>query len=215
MIDGVCGGVAEYFGIDPTLVRIVWVLITLLGGSGLFLYIAAMIIMPVNPEDIGVQAAAAPPVYRTRSDQRRFWGIILVLIGAFVLMMNLGWIADIGWWSFSHKVVFPLLLILLGGVLLLTYTRRVQEVPPPASGTSSEADSRPIPPMPVKELRRSIKDRKLFGVCGGLGEYFGLDSTIVRIVYIFLVLASFGWALLLYIILGLVMPEEKPVTTST
>ncbi|MBI1804096.1 MAG: PspC domain-containing protein [Ignavibacteriae bacterium] len=69
--------------------------------------------------------------------------------------------------------------------------------------------------MPVKELRRSIKDRKLFGVCGGLGEYFGLDSTIVRIVYIFLVLASFGWALLLYIILGLVMPEEKPVTTST
>ncbi|MBI3190059.1 MAG: PspC domain-containing protein, partial [Ignavibacteriales bacterium] len=39
MIDGVCGGIAEYFEIDPTIVRILWVLITLAGGSGIFLYI--------------------------------------------------------------------------------------------------------------------------------------------------------------------------------
>ena len=50
MIDGVCGGVAEYFDIDPTIVRIIWILMTLLGGSGFILYIAGMIIMPVNPE---------------------------------------------------------------------------------------------------------------------------------------------------------------------
>ncbi len=212
MIDGVCGGVAEYFGVDPTLVRIVWVLVTLLGGSGLFLYIAAMIIMPVNPEEIGVQPAPTP-VYRTESDKRRFWGIILVLIGAFVLLMNLGWIADISWWSFSHKVVFPLLLILLGAVLVLTYTRRTQDgqvLPNAPPGVEQEPQTSPR----VKELRRSMKDRKLFGVCGGLAEYFGVDSTIVRIVFIFLILASFGWALLLYIILGLVVPEDKPVTTS-
>ena len=49
MIDGVCGGVAEYFGLDPTLVRIAWVLLTLLGGSGILLYIVGMIIMPTSP----------------------------------------------------------------------------------------------------------------------------------------------------------------------
>ena len=42
---GVCGGVGEYLGVDPTLVRLVWVLITLAAGAGLLLYIIAAIIM--------------------------------------------------------------------------------------------------------------------------------------------------------------------------
>lgn len=46
---GVCGGVGEYLGIDPTLVRLVWVLITLAAGAGLLLYIVAAIIMPREP----------------------------------------------------------------------------------------------------------------------------------------------------------------------
>lgn len=46
MIAGVCGGIAEYFGIDSTVVRIAWVIFTFLGGSGIILYIIAMLIMP-------------------------------------------------------------------------------------------------------------------------------------------------------------------------
>ena len=46
---GVCGGIAEYFGIDPTLVRLAWVVFSLLGGSGLLAYIIAAIIMPDRP----------------------------------------------------------------------------------------------------------------------------------------------------------------------
>ena len=46
MVAGVCGGVAEYLGVDPTVVRLVWVLFTALGGSGLLAYILAAIIMP-------------------------------------------------------------------------------------------------------------------------------------------------------------------------
>lgn len=45
-IAGVCGGVAEYFGIDSTLVRLGWVLFTFAGGSGILAYIIAWIIMP-------------------------------------------------------------------------------------------------------------------------------------------------------------------------
>lgn len=45
MICGVCGGIAEYFNIDPTLVRLVWALVGLAGG-GLLVYILAAIIMP-------------------------------------------------------------------------------------------------------------------------------------------------------------------------
>ena len=46
---GVCGGIAEYFTIDSTLVRLGWVLFSLLGGSGLLAYIIAAIIMPDRP----------------------------------------------------------------------------------------------------------------------------------------------------------------------
>lgn len=50
MIDGVCGGIAEYFGIAPTLVRLGWVLFCALGGSGFLAYIIAAIIIPRNPQ---------------------------------------------------------------------------------------------------------------------------------------------------------------------
>jgi len=46
MIAGVCGGIAEYFAIDPTVVRLGWVLLTFLGGSGLLAYIICWIVIP-------------------------------------------------------------------------------------------------------------------------------------------------------------------------
>ncbi|ARM74137.1 PspC domain-containing protein [Listeria monocytogenes] len=51
MIAGVCGGLAEYFGIEVTIVRLVWVAATLFFGSGILLYILAAIIIPkATPE---------------------------------------------------------------------------------------------------------------------------------------------------------------------
>ena len=46
---GVCAGIAEYFGWDPTLVRVAWVLLTLLGGSGILLYLIMWVVMPEAP----------------------------------------------------------------------------------------------------------------------------------------------------------------------
>lgn len=200
IIDGVCGGIAEYFGVDPTIVRLLWVLITLMGGTGFVLYILAMIIMPVNPEHL---VPGAQPV-GSRGDRKRFFGILLILLGAFILMINLGWIAEISWWSFSRTVVLPVLLILVGGLFIYIYTRKKNE-----TSTTAPAESAAAPVQP-RELKRSRSDRKLFGVCGGLGVYFDIDPTIVRFLFVFLVLASLGWGLLLYIILGLLMPEDKP-----
>ena len=48
MLAGVCSGIADYFDIDPTLVRLGWVLFSLLGGSGLLAYIIAAIIIPAR-----------------------------------------------------------------------------------------------------------------------------------------------------------------------
>lgn len=50
MIDGVCAGIAEYFNIDPTLVRIGLVLFSAMGGAGILAYIIMAIVMPRNSE---------------------------------------------------------------------------------------------------------------------------------------------------------------------
>jgi len=46
MIAGVCGGIGEYFEVDPTLVRLAWILFGLLGGAGVLAYIIAWLIVP-------------------------------------------------------------------------------------------------------------------------------------------------------------------------
>lgn len=50
IVDGVCGGIAEYFGIDPTLVRLAWVISCTMGCSGFLAYIIAAVIIPRDPE---------------------------------------------------------------------------------------------------------------------------------------------------------------------
>ena len=58
-----------------------------------------------------------------------------------------------------------------------------------------------------KKLTQSSTDRILFGVCGGLAEYFGWDSTWVRLAMVILSLAGVGSPVLVYIILAVIMPR--------
>ena len=51
MLAGVCGGIAEYFNLDPTVVRLAWVAFCALGGSGILAYIIAAVIIPRRPEE--------------------------------------------------------------------------------------------------------------------------------------------------------------------
>lgn len=51
MVSGVCGGIAEYFNIDPTIVRLLFVLLCFGGGSGILAYIIAAIVIPEPPLD--------------------------------------------------------------------------------------------------------------------------------------------------------------------
>ena len=61
--------------------------------------------------------------------------------------------------------------------------------------------------MADKKLRKS-KDNKICGVCGGIAEYFGMDPTVVRVIWLILVLCA-GTGLLAYIIAALLMPKAE------
>ncbi|PNR96723.1 PspC domain-containing protein [Petrotoga sp. 9PWA.NaAc.5.4] len=51
VLAGVCGGIGEYFEIDPVLVRLIWIVFSLLWGFGILLYIIAILVIPLEPKD--------------------------------------------------------------------------------------------------------------------------------------------------------------------
>ncbi|MCQ2301340.1 MAG: PspC domain-containing protein [Bacteroidales bacterium] len=59
-----------------------------------------------------------------------------------------------------------------------------------------------------KKLYRSMMDKKLCGVCGGLGEYFDIDSTVIRVAWILFALLG-GSGLLAYLICAIVIPQQN------
>jgi phage shock protein PspC (stress-responsive transcriptional regulator) len=68
------------------------------------------------------------------------------------------------------------------------------------SGTRPEAKRR---------LYLSDTDRKLGGVCGGIAEYFGVDSTLVRLAWVLFTIISFGAGILFYLLAWGIMPRKK------
>jgi len=72
-----------------------------------------------------------------------------------------------------------------------------------------------VPSPPKKKLMRSSTDKKIAGVCGGLAEYFDLDATIIRVVWLLALLCA-GTGGLAYLILWIVVPlaPEHAINTS-
>ena len=63
-----------------------------------------------------------------------------------------------------------------------------------------------------KKLTRSTSNRMIAGVCAGLGEYLGVDPTIVRLLVILAFFTGFGGIALVYLIMALVVPEQSQIT---
>lgn len=122
IIAGVCAGIAEYFDFDPIIVRISLVAITLLGGSGVLIYIILWIVMPTksmvgkNSED-NIRDNVEEIKTRARKiagkDRKIILGLVLLILGFSFLMSNFGIIHP---WYFSK--LWPLIIIALGIAML-------------------------------------------------------------------------------------------------
>lgn len=109
VIGGVCGGLGEYFNIDPVIFRIIFVILALAKGVGLLAYVICWIAIPQRPE--GVEADTSPP----KSEFTKFLpGIVLIAIGLFFLF------DDVFYW-FSFSDLWPLILI-VGGVIMILFS---------------------------------------------------------------------------------------------
>jgi len=121
VIAGVCGGLGEYFDIDPTLIRLIAVVAALAGaGMPILIYLLGWIIMPQRfPGDPEVEnVAQMQPTSRTSDSNLRTYlpGLILVGLGVIFLMREYFY-----WFSFGD--VWPLLLVGIGLYLILRHRK--------------------------------------------------------------------------------------------
>ena len=186
MISGVCGGTAEYFNIDPTIIRILWVLTFFAGGLGLMLYIAATIIVPVAEGEERVKTSA-------KSDTKAIWGTILIVFGLLLFIGPCGiflipFSFGIGWGIFG-----PILLIAAGLVLIFALSSKNRSQEETTSG---------------KKLFRQTEGRMFLGVAGGTGEHFSIDPAIARLLWAAFIIISGGLGLIVYFIMYFIMPEN-------
>ena len=128
-IAGVAAGIAEYFAIDVTLVRLIWILAVIFGGSGILAYIIAWIVIPEQSARTEAETPAdqAEPNYAAgqtidvsperNTNKISYLGIFLILLGFFFLVRTF-----IPW--HLSRYLWPLLLVALGIALLVPVRRK-------------------------------------------------------------------------------------------
>lgn len=133
ILGGVCGGLGEYFEIDPILVRLIMILLAV-GGAGIVLYIIAWIIIPEDPscvtakkgsEEIREKAESMASEIKARvsenghrqSEGRTMVGLIIIAIGIIFLLQR---ILGFNFWT----NLWPIIIIIVGLAILLGGSRR-------------------------------------------------------------------------------------------
>jgi phage shock protein PspC (stress-responsive transcriptional regulator) len=130
MLAGVCGGLARYFDIHPAFYRVGFVVLTLIGGAGIIIYVAAVLVIPDEGEEDSIASAAL----RERGD--RPWpliGLALIAVAGLVLLSRVSlWPrGDAAW----------ILLLIAGGIVLLLSHRPTGDAQVTAEGAAPEPRS--------------------------------------------------------------------------
>jgi len=217
ILAGVAGGMAEYLDMDPTVVRLLWVLAAFFTGGAVFwLYLALWLFLPIGDN---TQGQIADPAIKLSEKSLGIvaWG--LIALGMLWLLSNFGILPTI-WRSFHgifHLIglVFWPLVLLAMGWLILSRLGHTDAITQKMKGSVPEADA-------VRErvrsgyhtvrertpLKRSKTDRMLLGVCAGIAHWLNLDPLVVRILWALFSIASLGTGVALYIIMAIIMPED-------
>ena len=117
-------------------------------------------------------------------------------------------IADI----FRERVPSPMMVITYAAVLATMQQIGSAEMFGEANRPLNNAEQSNVGQKSTRRFVRSIDDKSIAGVCGGIAEYFGIDSTLVRIIFVVGVIAGFSTGLL-YFVLWIVTAKQSRTTT--
>ncbi len=196
-IFGVCGGIAEFFEIDASIIRILWVMSIFLGGLGLVLYLASALIMPKSEEE--TETSDNKSIDNNRAGL--LVGSLLIFLGFIFLLGQLKFFnIHFNIWRLKHLIFLPwgfiwsIVLILLGLFFVIRRPKR----------------EKIIQKVKSKNIYRSKTNRKISGVCGGIGEHLNIDPTIIRILWVLMTIFSGVFlGIIVYFIFAIIIPEEQ------
>jgi phage shock protein C len=131
VIAGVCAGLGEFFQVDPTIVRLIFIIITIFGGGGILLYLILWLIIPSqkadpqltkdniekNAEEIkdkAQQFAKDMKINTTNLNSRQLFGVAILVLGIMLLLGNFGFVSFRYVWKF-----FPAIVVIILGVAIL------------------------------------------------------------------------------------------------
>lgn len=198
---GVCGGIAEFFKIDPLIIRLGWIVTTLFAGAGIIAYIAALFIIPENPkqEHENKKRMVSP-------EGSRQWGIILIVIGVFFLLGQLQLFHYFNFHHFQWQTFLAFLLISYGVYLIFNRNKNTRIATQDNPGNTDSKN------QTNKGFYRISVGKMIAGVCSGLSSYFNIDVTIIRLIWVVATLASGGLPIIAYIAAILIFPiyDEAP-----
>lgn len=157
VIAGVAGGLGDYFGIDPVIVRLAFVAATIAGGTGIIAYFAAWLLVPEAPAE--GQPPSAP---KATADRPQTWiGVALLVVGASMLF------GQLGWWG--PEILWGLALIGIGVLVFRNDQERRSAppsppAPPEGAGSSSAAEAwSPPQPEAVAPAAAPPRERSILG----------------------------------------------------
>lgn len=209
---GVCGGIAVYFGLDPVLIRVLYVALTVLsnGVGGVLVYIIGWIVIPLETAGVAVPYAPREPLSSRKSIV--VMGAFLVSAGVISLMTPF---FPAFWDVWDIRWIGPVVLV-LAGIGMIIWQKRTRQTSQP-EGTTLEQEMSDTQSSyqqgSIRRLMRIREGRKIAGVCTGFGTYFNIDPTIIRLIWLALIFL-FGTGVLLYIICWIVMPLEPESNVS-
>ena len=134
VIAGVCGGLGEYFNIDPVIVRLAFVIVVFAGGAGILGYALAWIIIPRRPYEANIDSPSRSGSTGTTGDShtaamfsssssltRYLPGLLLVIVGAVLLIRQ-----TVFWFSWTEFL--PVALIVIGAIVIIRSVQGSQSI---------------------------------------------------------------------------------------
>jgi|GEM_PF-90953 len=185
---GVCSGLGEYFDTDPLFFRLAFIISVVFGFWGILFYFILGIVIPEEPESSDTNESKKQ---FENENTKILIGSSLILLGLFLIVRNTRLFQFFQVWNIFAEYLVPAALIIAGLYLILR-------------------KKSPLVPHNTN-LYRSVENKKIAGVCAGLGDYLDVDPTIIRILWLVFVFSSFGVGFLIYLLFAVMVPEKQEI----
>ncbi len=191
IITGVCGGIAEYFGKEAATVRIIAAILMLLGAWIIAAYLLIAYLLPTGKHNQSLTEKETLAISKEKF--KTILGSMLIVTGLYFSLQEFGFVVTPSMFFLPNSFMFPLLAIAAGVFLAMNKFTQPKLI-------ENESQS----------FYRTTNDIFIFGVCGGIAKYLGIDSSSLRIIFLLLTGLTLGLFAIVYLIISITTKQEPP-----